>query len=961
MNKTQNSDNYVYENSMLNIFKEEDYFEGFAQYYISIFKAQIVKEIDRIPSESLLDKGCLVESILINYKKKIYYLAGKTLIHEFHQTFDEFDQKNESKNYDIFSERLKNSAFVEEILNNYPVLQGLISRSTSDFIRFTISIIKHWVNDYKKIQQKFNLSFGKMRKINMNAGDVHNGGKSVVIIEFENNKLVYKPRSLEIDVFYEKVIDYVNQYYQTNLKTPLSLDQGEYGWQEYVQSEPCDNIEQVRNYYYQFGMHLGFIYAFQGSDFHFENIIACRDKPVLVDLETLFQSSLFFSEENKENVNLMASAQVNKTILKSALFNYMSFPEDNGLTNIGGLINTENQKGEKEEVLHIKTDKISMRKKQYLFKRGRNLPVYKNKVAECFEFEREFIEGFKRIYFILKEDLYIRNLIRDLNYAPIRIIVRPTYVYASFLETLLHPMYLKDYGERIRVLSFIKDAYTKYEVFDSISPFEIKDMMIGDIPYFNAPISEKRVYSNSIHVVDTGIMKQSAKQEVLTRLANMSEEDMHQQVSLINMALSSTAANLDIIYKNQIDDFVPGYFKNDIQIKELIQIETDCILKQAIESEKYLQWVSIVSAPNGTLSVGPLSFGLYDGLAGVGLYFSAYDFIYNDEKVKSVLRKIVNSINQIYEHSIYKTNFSAFYGSSSYIYFVNKMRDTGLYSENEVNSMCKAYLEKLRQETGQITHTDFIGGLAGILKVVIQLGRYHRTELMEDTARAVCKEICKRAIQNRNEAYWKSDADENIVLAGFSHGITGICYALSEYYAHIEASGEVLRLIESALKYEDKFFDIKINKWRDNRKNELDYSSAMWCHGSCGILLGRSRIYENVDGRIHVGYINESLDDTLLNGNFHRQGYSLCHGTMGNIDVLHAIKELSLFKNRKQEIENTINIWVNHFKDTLLKNGWQNGIRNDHSGLGMMLGKTGQLYALLRLVNKEIPTPLALD
>ena len=132
-----------------------------------------------------------------------------------------------------------------------------------------------------------------------------------------------------------------------------------------------------------------------------------------------------------------------------------------------------------------------MRKKQYLFKRGRNLPVYKNKVAECFEFEREFIEGFKRIYFILKEDLYIRNLIRDLNYAPIRIIVRPTYVYASFLETLLHPMYLKDYGERIRVLSFIKDAYTKYEVFDSISPFEIKDMMIGDIPYFNAPISEK--------------------------------------------------------------------------------------------------------------------------------------------------------------------------------------------------------------------------------------------------------------------------------------------------------------------------------------------------------------------------------------------------------------------------------------------------------------------------------------
>lgn len=65
----------------------------------------------------------------------------------------------------------------------------------------------------------------------------------------------------------------------------------------------------------------------------------------------------------------------------------------------------------------------------------------------------------------------------------------------------------------------------------------------------------------------------------------------------------------------------------------------------------------------------------------------------------------------------------------------------------------------------------------------------------------------------------------------------------------------------------------------------------------------------------------------------------MCHGTMGNIDILYAIKELPLFKNRKQEIENTINIWVNNFKENLMIHGWQNGIRNDHSGLGMMLGK----------------------
>ena len=105
--------------------------------------------------------------------------------------------KNESKNYDIFSERLKNSAFVEEILNNYPVLQGLISRSTSDFIRFTISIIKHWVNDYKN-PTKFNLSFGKMRKINMNAGDVHNGVKVLLLLNLKITNSFINPVHLKL-------------------------------------------------------------------------------------------------------------------------------------------------------------------------------------------------------------------------------------------------------------------------------------------------------------------------------------------------------------------------------------------------------------------------------------------------------------------------------------------------------------------------------------------------------------------------------------------------------------------------------------------------------------------------------------------------------------------------------------------------------------------------------------------
>ena len=66
------------------------------------------------------------------------------------------------------------------------------------------------------------------------------------------------------------------------------LDRGDYGWVEYVEHRSCASDEEIRRYYRRTGNFLCLVYALNGSDFHFENMIADGEHPVPIDLETIY-------------------------------------------------------------------------------------------------------------------------------------------------------------------------------------------------------------------------------------------------------------------------------------------------------------------------------------------------------------------------------------------------------------------------------------------------------------------------------------------------------------------------------------------------------------------------------------------------------------------------------------------------------------------------------------------------
>src|SRR5207247_8717689 len=71
------------------------------------------------------------------------------------------------------------------------------------------------------------------------------------------------------------------------LRSKLLLRHTE-GGSEFTPAGRCTSVEQVSRFYERQGGYLALLYALEATDFHFENLIASGEHPVLVDLEALF-------------------------------------------------------------------------------------------------------------------------------------------------------------------------------------------------------------------------------------------------------------------------------------------------------------------------------------------------------------------------------------------------------------------------------------------------------------------------------------------------------------------------------------------------------------------------------------------------------------------------------------------------------------------------------------------------
>lgn len=126
-------------------------------------------------------------------------------------------------------------------------------------------------------------------------GDSHDGGRRVLALTFDGGaELVYKPRSLATDLAWAGLLQALAEAgLDPAPGAPATLGAGaSHGWQERVAPAACATRAQVGRYFERLGALLAVLHALRGVDLHQENVLACGEHPLVVDLEGLFHPRL---------------------------------------------------------------------------------------------------------------------------------------------------------------------------------------------------------------------------------------------------------------------------------------------------------------------------------------------------------------------------------------------------------------------------------------------------------------------------------------------------------------------------------------------------------------------------------------------------------------------------------------------------------------------------------------------
>ncbi|MBU8568836.1 type 2 lantipeptide synthetase LanM family protein [Virgibacillus pantothenticus] len=837
--------------------------------------------------------------------EKIEIISGKFMLEDFHENSKIKKEKNGSKNAEI-------NYYINKLdlrLDKFKNLRCILDNNIANFLEYYHNLMENFCNNREEIFPNQNV---KINYIVVDKGDTHNNGKTVVVLFLNNGtKLVYKPRNLESDIFYYKLIQKFNYDNNSELKIPKIYNYNSHAWQEFIEYTNCNTIKEIETYYYHLGIHIFYTYMLRSNDIHYENIISNSNNPVIIDLETIMQGTINFNHNQLIKNNPFF---LNDSILQSLLFDYATSFTGEGITFLGGTTNQTLTSKTEELLVDKNTNNMRYVYKEFFSNSSKNIPKYKGKFMEIYSFKEEVVRGFNKAYlYIVENKKKYKQILSTYPTFNVRYVLKPTYTYATYIE-FLKQSHSKDNTELYNIL---QNSNVHYNSKDIITDLEYKSLLNYDVPYFTVNIDKKDIKSpTSNEKVAFNFFDKKPREEALLRIDKLSLKDLEEQSHLLDLAIDAYKENS--LKKVEVHSLKKLPDKKDInhEIEKLIS-----------NTDNFSMLLSLRHNSNGEAIISPIGYNLYDGLGGIALLLS-YWILKNKKDYSYSLKEINNSIENLYK--IDKTNnFSIYHGKFSYfkyIYIFDKISE-----ENQINENVDNLLKLIQEYNTHIANSsrypiDYIGGLAGIISLLID---YYTSTGHKKILYAIenLKDLLlsKSKVSN-DEIFWDQDAKDLKMNPGLAHGTSGIALTLAKYVHFIHKDEQIIYTIEKILLYEDKALSFE--------------EPAIWCNGLSGILLARILIQHYIP-YLKITYMEELIEILCLDVSNLNNRKSVCHGTHGNMLVLKAIE--SLRGNSFPDIEK----WNKGLRIHTISYSWDSGFSYPNNNPGFFLGKSGQLFDII--------------
>lgn len=862
--------------------------------------------IETVKSCNIIEnKELICEDTFSALFTQCYEIAFRVILQEYGYSKKDgnISGENEKECQEQFNIMMKDPEFLTVMYNNYPELIRLISVRSRWFVNMAEELVCGTEKELENIRTKINNNVRIIKKISFSEGDSHREGRMVCIMTFNDDiKIVYKPRALETEDAFNSVINYFNETSGpefSKLKLFRYHTTKSQGWTEFINFEPCDNKGEVHDYYKKMGELLCIIYMLNGKDFHSENIICRKSDPILIDLETLLHSLMFEPGIKIEGACSDAIDIVDRSVMKTG---FLPMQIINSKTKkkleVGAMGRQRERESPFVSVAAVRDENGGIKLEKCFGKLGSDncSPVLNGEKQDAVRYIEDVIYGFEITYKLVCENKkeFAERISAFFASKMNRVIVRSTNVYDQLVRTSYHPLLLRNPWDRKIFLLKIAAVTEKDKICSSLVRSELRDMYNGDIPYFMCSSEGNELIDSE--VLSTGQMFDgSLLGSAVDTILDMNHVDLKRQIGFINLSFADeleeegmTTAVLPAKKNSYPDDIINRKVSSKEYLERIFEITEDKSIQCPDNDVSSLVWLNINRSPYWPTYVSYMGTDIYCGLSGMYLYLIGYSHASGSKKAKKmadqIKAEIIHNLDIIFSKN--GADFSGFVGAAGIIYALAREGANNTELTGLLNTLVK-YVK-----VSDIEQTDFLAGLAGIMKVLMYA--YKKLEdfsgfssedrkLTVTRIRELADELMARAVfENDNAVYWGIEG-----YTGFAHGVAGIVDALADYY-EFSRDERVLSYIEKGCEYiESCRVDNGSNWSRDKNRNSV---SINWCHGAPGIALMKMRLAEIFGDRFVTRSELEEIGRIIMNNGF-GDDHCLCHGDMGNLMILRKLSE----------------------------------------------------------------------
>lgn len=410
-------------------------------------------------------------------------------------------------------------------------------------------------------------------------GDRH-GAKQVELVSDSTGTYLFKPRNARVEKAFEAfLLTLEKEGFAFVPACEHVLEETPEGYKaRYEAPLHAETQADVQLYFKKCGALLFIAYLLGATDLHFENIIASRDTPILIDCETLISGQTASPGGRLRNLA--------DTVMASHLLPYWKRINKKTML-VSGLISDMPE--------------------------ASNELVFENKRCKIYDYEDALLEGFRAAYrFALAHTDTVRAALRHFEGCSFRMILRPSAVYdtISSICAKMAPDKAKHSAYELLSVGYKHDIRPdRLRQMQAVIEAEIQAVLSDNIPLFSVKYESTGLYEGEVELA-ADFLAVSPAQTIKEKLVQLSQEDMTAQTKIISQSLAAVRPLAQPVYPS---------FGEDTAIHTCFRL-----LEDGYISALSAGWMKLEKEDKSELLfLENAGFGLYSGTAGILCAYAA--------------------------------------------------------------------------------------------------------------------------------------------------------------------------------------------------------------------------------------------------------------------------------------------------------------------------------------------------